>query len=131
MHSITSVGALHQAIVVLEIQRREQEQGLVNHFTLILDGLKPVNLIKNIVRDIAGAPNIHHHILNTAIGMATGYLSRKFFINSQSGPLKKIFGAALQLGVTGLIRKKGDAIKAGGFRLLRRLLVNHNENGSR
>ena len=121
MQGITSVVALQEAIVVLEKRRREQEQELANRFSLLYDNLKPSNIIKNIFRDLAGPPDGQHSMLNALIAIGLGFISRKLLIPSQSGSLRKIFGAVLQLGITGLVGKKGDAITAGGLRLLRTL----------
>ncbi len=131
MQTITSIDTLHEAIVALESRRREQEQQLTSHFMLIYDSLKPVNIIKNTIRDLAKSPGVQHPILNAAMGMVSGYLSRKLFIRSQSGPLKKVLGAVLQFGITNLVRIKGNAIRAGGLQLVRNLRVNRHDNGSR
>lgn len=131
MHSITSVDGLHEAIVELEGRRREQEMELAVQFRLFYDTLRPVNIIKNTVRDLAGSSGVRHTVLNGALGMASGFISRKLFFPLSSGPVKKIFSAALQLGIAGLVAGKGDTIKAGGLRLLRSVLVSHTGDGSR
>ena len=129
MHSITSVDALHEAIAALERRRREQEQGLNNSFLHVVEGLKPVNVIKTIARDLAESPGVRHQALNAGLGLVAGYAVRKLLFGAQSGPLKKILGAALQVGITGLVGGKGDAIQAAGSQLLRSVLVNRDHNG--
>ena len=129
MHSITSVDALHEAIAALERRRREQEQGLNDSFMHVVESLKPVNVIKTIARDLAGSPGVRHQALNAGLGLVAGYAVRKLLFGAQSGPLKKILGAALQVGITGLVGGKGDAIQAAGSQLLRSVLVNRDHNG--
>jgi len=128
MQSITSVVALQEAIVTLEDRRREQEQELASRFNLLYDNLKPSNIIKNIFTDLAGAPETQHSVLNTAMALGFGFISRRLLVPSSSGPLRKVIGAVLQLGMIGLVGKNGEAIAAGGFRLLRRFLGDRQTN---
>ena len=131
MQSITSVDGLHEAIVALESRRREQELELTIQLGLFYDSLRPVNIIKNTVRDLAGSSQVRQKVLTAAVGMASGYISRKLFFPLNTGPVKKIFGAALQLGIAGLVTGKGDAMKTVGLRLLRSVLVARTGDGSR
>jgi hypothetical protein len=103
MQSITSVTTLREAIVALESRRREQERQLVNHCMLIYESLKPLNIIKTVIRDLVGSADARHHVLNASMSVASGYLSRKLFFRSPSGPMKKILGALLQFGITNLM----------------------------
>jgi|GEM_PF-912006 len=129
MQSITSADDLRAAIVTLKRRRREQEQELNNRYVQIVERLKPVNVIRTIVRDVAEAPGVRHRMVNAGVGLVVGYVFRKLLFGPQIGPLKKILGAALQVGIAGLIGKNGDAIQAGGYQLVRRLLVNLGHNG--
>jgi hypothetical protein len=131
MQNITSVDGLHEAIVALESTRRDQEAELTVQLRLFYDSLRPVNIIKNTVRDLAGSSDVRHKALIAAVGMASGYISRKLFFPLNSGPVKKIVGAALQLGIAGLVTGKGDAIKGGGLQFLRSVFVGHAGDGSR
>ena len=131
MQSITSVDGLHEAIVALESRRREQELELTIQLGLFYDSLRPVNIIKNTVRDLAGSSQVRQKVLAAAVGMASGYISRKLFFPLTSGPVKKIIGAALQLGIAGLVTGKGGGMKTGGLRLLRSVLVARTGGGSR
>lgn len=135
MQSITSVDALQEAIATLKHRRNQQELEIASKLLLLYDNLKdslkPVNIIKNIFRELIESPGIQHRALNAAMGMVAGYLSRKLFVRSPSGILKKLFGAALQFGVTTFVGTRGDAIKKGGLQLFHGLFDHHNGNGSR
>ena len=128
---ITSIVTLREAIAALGGRREEQEKELAGLFRHIYDSFKPVNILKTTLHDLAQSSEVRHDVLNTVIGVVSGYLARKLFVRSQQGLLKKIFGAALQFGITILIRKKGDTIKQGGLHLLHNLVANHGSNGSR
>ena len=125
MQNITTVEALHDAIRVLESRRREQEQDLTVRFRNFFDSLRPVNIIKSTVRDLAGSSDVRQKIVSAAVGMASGFIARKLFFPLNTGPVKKIFGAALQLGIAGLVTGNGDAVKSVGLQLLRSVLVGH------
>jgi hypothetical protein len=131
MQTITSVDGLHEAIIALESLRREQEQELTVQFRSFYGSLRPVNIIKNTVRELAGSSDVRQKILSAALGMASGFIARKLFFPLSTGSVKKIFGAALQLGIAGLVTRKGNAVKSGGLRLLRSVLVSHTGDGSR
>jgi hypothetical protein len=126
MQSIASVDALHEAIAVLESRRLTQEQELSSSFQEISESLKPINMIKTIVQGFAGARGIQHQMVNASLGLVAGYLFRKLFIGAQAGPFKKILGAVLQFGITSLVGKNGDTIKAGGSQFMRSILDNGN-----
>jgi hypothetical protein len=127
MQSITTVDSLHDAIVALESRRRDQERVLAGHLTSIYDSLKPVNIIKNAIRNLSESADVQYG----ALGLVSGYILKKIFVRSESGPWKKILGTALQFGLTILVGKKGQAFQSGGSKFLRNTLVEHSRNGSR
>jgi putative NADH-flavin reductase len=62
-------------------------------------------------------------ILGTAAGLASGYLSRKIAMIGASGNLlRKLFGSALQLGVTTVVSQNPDKIKSIGQYIFQHIL---------
>ena len=82
MENITSKNSLKNAIQLLEVEQAIQGQLLKEQFYLTCESLKPVNLIKSTLKDIVLSPNLIDRILGNAIGLATGYLSKKIFIGT-------------------------------------------------
>jgi hypothetical protein len=51
-------------------------------------------------------------MLTTAISLAIGFVSKKIIVRNEDGPLKKILGTVLQIGITNLVSKNTDQIKS-------------------
>jgi len=103
MDSITSRAMLHQAIAVLEVRQREQERDLKERFLLISENLTPFNILKSVIRSVVGSPEMQHGIINAAVTIASGYLSRKLLFRPPMGLAKKIVGGLVQLGASSLL----------------------------
>jgi hypothetical protein len=117
MNQINSIANLKAAIRLLEIKQADEKQLLREQLKITTESLKPINLIKHTLIELTTLPEIKESLLNTVIGLVTGYLSKKIVIGSTHNPIKQILGYALQLGVTGVASKNADDIKSvvGGF----------------
>lgn len=68
---------LNEAIIVLQVKRKEERMLLREQLHIIYESIKPINLIKNTLKDISSSSEIKSKILDNAIGIGTGYLSKK------------------------------------------------------
>jgi hypothetical protein len=114
MEKITSATGLKNAILLLETDQTIQGQLLKEQFNFAYESFKPVNLIKSTVKDLASSPYLIDNILATAIGIATGFLSKKIFVGSSGNLFRKLLGSFLQAGVTNTVSQHPDAIKSFG-----------------
>jgi hypothetical protein len=114
MENITSVTGLKNAILLLEADQVMQGQLLKEQFTATYESFKPVNLIKSSLKDLASSPFLIDNILATAIGLATGFLSKKIFVGSSGNLFRKLLGSFLQAGVTNTVSQHPDTIKSFG-----------------
>jgi hypothetical protein len=114
MQNITSTAGLKNAIQLLEIEQVVNGQLLKEQFYITIESLKPINLLKSTFKDIATSPFLIDNILGTAMGLATGSLSKKIFIGTSGNMFRKLIGSILQLGVTNFVAKRPDAIKLIG-----------------
>jgi hypothetical protein len=114
MEKITSATGLKDAILLLEADQVMQGQLLKEQFSSIYESFKPVNLIKNSLKDLASSPYLIDNILATAIGLATGFLSKKIFVGSSGNLFRKLLGSFLQAGVTNTVSQHPDTIKSFG-----------------
>ena len=85
------------------------EEDLKDHFHVLLDDLKPANILKNTLREVQESTSLKHNLLKVAIGLGAGYFSRKMVIGKSAGFVKKALGTALQYGITNFIAKKKEA----------------------
>ena len=122
MKKIHNSEDLKNAIIELERKRNVEEAAIKYQFKETCETLKPANILKNTVSEVAASPKFRHNILNIAIGLGAGYLSKKIVVGRSAGLLKRTLGTALQFGVASLVAKReatDGSEKKGG--LLKRI----------
>ena len=112
---IANTTDLSTAIKRLERRRMVMEEDLKDHFHLILEDLKPTNILKNTLHEVQESTPLKHNLLKVAIGLGAGYFSRKMVIGKSAGIVKKALGTALQYGITNFVAKKDDRDEADKF----------------
>lgn len=105
MRHIQNNTDLKTAIEQLETKQRLEEDMLKEHFHNTIESLKPSNILKNTVSEVAASPTFKHNLLNLALGLGAGYLSKKMLVGREAGLLKRSLGTVLQFGVTSLLAK--------------------------
>lgn len=106
METVNNTSDLSAAIKRLESKRRLMEDDLQDQFHEILEGLKPINILKNTLREVQESSALKHNLLKVALGLGAGYFSRKLVVGKSAGLVKKALGTALQFGITQFIAKK-------------------------
>jgi hypothetical protein len=114
MEPITSIADLKNAIQILEFEKAIKEQELKEEVYHIYENLKPVNLIKHTLSEVASSPYLIDNILGATVGLASGYISKKIAVGRSHNLIRKIFGAVLQFGVTNIVAQNADTIKSVG-----------------
>jgi hypothetical protein len=122
MQNITSTAGLKNAIQLLEVEQANKEQLLKEQLYITYESFKPVNLIKGTLNDIASSPYLIDNILSTAIGLATGFLSKKIFIGASGSKFRKLIGSILQFGVINAVNQHHDTIRSLGQVIFQHLL---------
>jgi hypothetical protein len=110
MKTINNSQDLKNAILELERKKDVEENELKEKFHETYESYKPANLLKNTMEEVAASPKFRHNLLNVAIGLGAGYLSKKLVIGKSAGIVKRVLGTALQFGITSLVAKKGEQI---------------------
>ena len=120
MQSITSTTKLREAIH--ELQRKQVVEGemLKEHFANIVEKIRPALVLKSIGSNIVST-GVAGKIINAAVGLTAGYVSKRIFIGSSGSRLKRLLGNAMQLGVLGLITKNSSLVKSLMNKLFKRL----------
>lgn len=114
MTNISPTDSLQLAIVELEIKRDNELAALKEQISLIHESLKPVNLIRNVIKDITSSPELKGGISSAAIGLSAGFLLRKILFRSTGNPILKIVGNIVQSIASNLAARNADKIKAAG-----------------
>ncbi len=106
---IANTTDLSTAIKRLERRRNFLGEDLKDHFHIVLEELKPTNILKNTLHEVQESTNLKHNLLKVAVGLGAGYFSRKMIVGKSAGLVKKALGTALQYGITNFIAKKDDS----------------------
>ena len=114
MQKITSSTELKHAIHLLEEDQAIKGQLLKEQVFITYESLKPVNLLKTTLKDLSTSPYLIENIVGSAVGLATGYVSKKIVVGASANIFRKLFGSILQFGVTNLVAQHPDAIKSAG-----------------
>ena len=129
MENITSAIELKNAIQRLEVEQNIDGQLLKEQFYLTYESLKPINLLRHTIYEISTSPHLIDSILGTAVGLTSGYLSRKIVMIGASGNLvRKLFGSVLQLGVTNVVSQYPEKIKSFGQFIIQHILHKKRNN---
>lgn len=105
MKKIHKAAELKDAILELEAKKIVAEEALRRQFHETLETFKPSNIVKNTVSEVAASPQFKHNLLNLAVGLGAGYLSKKVTVGRKAGLLARTLGTALQFGITSLVVK--------------------------
>lgn len=114
MTNINSADELRATILRLEAQQDEEIRILKEQFHLAYESVKPINLIKSTFQQAKDSPEVTNNFISTVAGLAAGYLSKKLFQSVSHSPIKKLLGTALQFGITTVIARNPEAVKAVG-----------------
>ncbi len=92
MEPITSSAELKKAIQRLEVEQALKGQILKDQFQHTDENLKPLNLLKRAVTDMADSPFLIENILANALVLLSGFLSKKIVIGSAAKSFRKLSG---------------------------------------
>jgi hypothetical protein len=116
---ISNQEELLAAITLLENERSAQSAVVRKEFWALYEGLKPVNLIKNTIADMRNSPELSGGMINSAIGIASGVITKKLFVGSSHNPVRNVVGTLLMFGVKKLISANQPIMNAIGNGILK------------
>jgi hypothetical protein len=114
---INSSEELQAAIRHLEYQEKINKSKLIDQFHKTHESLKPINILKSSLGKIVKSPAAVHNVVNTAVGLGTGLLS-KSLVGKSTGIAKRLLITGLELATVGLVSKNSQSIKSRGLNLL-------------
>ncbi len=82
MTPIANMEELKSAIRELEDQNYVNEQFMRRRVEHIVQNLKPLNIVKNLIHDVIKGPETKTNLLRMAAGIATSLVLKKFFRRS-------------------------------------------------
>ena len=121
MYKIDTTEKIREQIFELELKQASDAALVKEQFKITYESLKPINLIKNTLNELVSAPDFKGNLVNTTLSLASGYLSKKAVVGNTHNPIKQLLGMFLQMGVTSIVSKNADGIKAAGLTVLNTL----------
>lgn len=110
----SSKDLLAENIDLLTIRQTAELNLIKEQFHITYESLKPINYVKNALREIVNSPDIKKNLLQSALGMASRYLTKKIVTDDSSNPFKKVLGFVLQFVVARVVSNKSDTIIQDG-----------------
>lgn len=103
---------IKERIAFLEKRQSQQIILLKEQAFITFESLKPINFLKDTVKDFTSQSELKEEIFDGIAGVTTGFLSKKLIVGTTNNPVKKLVGTLFQVGITALIAKKSSKIKA-------------------
>jgi hypothetical protein len=114
MTEINSETSLREAILKLEGKRTVEGEMLKEQFFSTFESIKPLNMLKTGLREAASSHELKADILNSAVGLGAGFLSKVLFQRLTKNPVKRMLGTALMLGVARLVARNPETVQKLG-----------------
>jgi len=115
---------LKEKIRLLEIRQTDEGIALKTQFEVTVEGLKPINLLKNAAKEFATTEELIGTVIESSAILVSGLISKKIMDSTKGGPFVKLLTSLLQLGATGLVGKYNDQIQDFVLGLVDRALNN-------
>lgn len=119
--------SLREEIQALDIRQSEEGKLVKEQLLITYENLKPINILKSIVKDVYSSDSYTQDFMEIVAGMTSGFVTKKLIIGRSKNPFLKLIGLAIQFGMTTLVAKKFNAIKDSVMNLLNRVLIEKNK----
>lgn len=126
MEKQNAVIKLKESIRILEIRQAEEGQQFNVQLRITYESLKPINLIKNSIKDLADSFEMKNSLFETIFTIVSGYFAQRMIVSPKSNIFKKLLGALMQFGVNNIVLKNIETIRIFVSNLIEKI-INPNE----
>jgi len=105
MGKITTSVDFKNRIQELECKQVDEWALLKNEFLDTCEIVKPINILKSTIKEAYSAPNLKANIVNTVIGIATGFVGKRILIGKTRNPFTKLLGVILEVAIANKVAK--------------------------
>jgi hypothetical protein len=121
MKKLTASDKLKMEIEFLKAEQADKLQKLKENFNTAYEHLRPVNLVKNTLKEIITSPNLVNNIIGTTLGLTTGFFLKRLVMGASVSKFSKLLGTILQFGITNVVAKNTNAIQAFGSNIFQQI----------
>jgi len=118
---IYNKATLKEKIRELETRNKAAEESLKLQFEVVKESMKPSNLLKAGISNMAAGPMLGEGLIKTAAGVGIAMLSKRLFLGKSPGIAKKVVGTVLEVAAANTTISQADKIKAYGKSIYRNL----------
>jgi hypothetical protein len=115
--------SLKESIRLLEIRHAEEGREFKEQFKLTYESLKPANIIKSTIRDLAYSVEVKNNLFDTVLSLISNFMAKKILTNSKSGLFTRIFRVLAQFGITNMITNNSEEIRLYLANLIERIFT--------
>ncbi len=108
MGNISCKAELQEAIQLLEAEQSIKFKLMKDDFRKVYGNLNPANLINSTLKEISSSL----YLASAAVGLATGYVSKKAISGWSNNKFIRLLGVFLQFGITSLIGQNPQTIRS-------------------
>ncbi len=112
---------LKERIRELETRNNAAEESLKQQFEVVKESMKPSNLLKAGISNMAAGPMLGEGLIKTAAGVGIAMLSKRLFLGKSPGIAKKVMGTVLEVAAANTTISQADKLKAYGKSIYRNL----------
>ncbi len=122
MENIQNTADLKDAIAKLTIQQATDLFLFKEEFQVTKEKFKLSNIIRSGFKEVTSTSNIATDIMNAAVGLTTGFVTKKILIGKTINPVKNLLGMLMELFVANKVMSNADALKSVGSALLKKIM---------
>ena len=123
MKTPNATQSLKESIRLLEIRQAEEGRLFKEQFKLTYESLKPANMIKSTIRDLASSVEVKNNLFDTVLSLISGYMAKKILTDSKSGFFSRIIRVFAHFGFTNLIINNSEEIRLYLANLINKLIT--------
>lgn len=112
MEKSEATASLRELILLKEAENNIEAKQLKEHFHLAYESFKPLNIIKSLFKETISDPDIKTQAINSAIGMATGFVAKKMVVGGSNNIINKLLGIAVEIIVAKKVTNNAEEIKS-------------------
>ena len=106
MNDLSPTEKLSNLIAVLEVKQRIEYDELKDQFEITMDTIKPSSILTTAIAAFTSPTENKSGILNSLLGLASGFLSSKLINNKSNTIFKKLAGFGIQYITNRFLSKK-------------------------
>jgi hypothetical protein len=130
MKNIQSFEELELKIIAIESQIEIDKSKVKLAFDEFYLSFKPMNIIKSLINVSKDSSEVKDSVINTTVGISSGFMAKKAFELLSSGPLSKLIGSGIMIGVSNLMSKHPEYIQTALGKLVHVFQKKPNPNSS-